>query len=79
MKNQTSMGTEVGRDTIAPETYGFFETSLGPVRSAAPVKLEHQPAWLDGMETRYLVTDAPITSVFQEAFSDENGSLLNDY
>ena len=48
MNNQTTMPAEPRDNVIAPGAWEIWETSLGPVRLAAPVKPESRPDWLDG-------------------------------
>jgi len=81
MNNQTTMQTEPRDNVITTGAWEIWETSLGPVRLAAPVKPESQPAWLDGWKTTSKAREGfSKTSARQEIFDDEPGtpSPLND-
>ena len=81
MNNQTTMQTEPRDNVIAPGAWEIWETSLGPVRLAAPVKPESRPDWLDGRNAASRVREGfSRMSAPRGLFDDEPGtpSPLND-
>jgi hypothetical protein len=81
MNNQTTMQTEPRDNVITTGAWEIWETSLGPVRLAAPVKPEFQPARLDGRNAASRVREGfSRMSAPQGLFDDEPGtpSPLND-